>query len=96
LIAPSFPCGIERLEDQQHAPAILRVEFLLQLAEPRHTFAQHLLGRRFVRLEPTRVPGIEVFQFETATVTNDERLDEFFDPALAHGPLRLRRTDAAA
>ena len=62
-----LPRGVHGLEDQQHRPAILRVEHVLQLGERLDADLQRLLGARLVlRLEPSGVAGIDVLQAELA------------------------------
>ena len=59
--------GIHRLEDQQHRPAILRVEPLLQAGHALAALLEHLLGDRLEPLAP-RIGRIDVLQAEARSV----------------------------
>ena len=56
---------VHRLEDQQHRPAVLRVEHVLQLGERLDALLQRLLGARLVLgAEVERVAGVDVLEAE--------------------------------
>ena len=74
LDRPVFPRGIHRLENQQQRPRPLCVELALQLAEAFDAARQALRAAR-LRLDPSRVVGIDVLQPEFPPVGNRERLD---------------------
>ena len=59
--------GVHRLEDQQHRPAVLRVEPLLELGHPLAALLQHLVGDRLEPLAP-RVRRVDVLQAEPRAV----------------------------
>ena len=73
---------IHRLEDQQHRPAILRVELLLQLGEPLHTVCEHRLGFGLFEVETTGVGRVVIGEPELVRLVDTEtaeRLGERHD-----------------
>jgi hypothetical protein len=61
--------GIHRLEDQQHRPAVLGVQALLQLREHLHAEREQLLGPRLgLGREVARVIRIDVLEAELLAV----------------------------
>ena len=55
--------GVHRLEDEEHGPAVLRVEPVLQLGQGLHTALQALLGTWLVlRLQPCGIIGVDVLE----------------------------------
>ena len=86
-----FPGGVHRLEDQQHRPAVLRVELFLQLLQPGHTPLQPLLGL-LPRGNRARVAGIHILQAESAAVLHSVGLGQLscFRNALPPGRSRVR------
>ena len=68
LRVPSLPAASIGLEDEQHRPFVLRVEFVLQ-------FGQYLDAPR------QRVAGVNVFEPELAAVLDAKRPREFVGPA---------------
>jgi len=56
LDRPVFPRGIHGLKDEQHRPAILRVEDILQLGERFHSGLEGFLGVGFARR--LQFPGV--------------------------------------
>ena len=66
--------GVHGLEDQQHGPAILGVQALLQLREQLHAQREGLLGPGLVlRGQIARIVGIDVFQAELLGVAETVR-----------------------
>src|SRR6266496_3056172 len=64
-----FPSGIHGLEDEQHRPAILRVQHVLQLSQSFHPHGERLLGARLILgAEAKRFAGIDVLQAKVAIV----------------------------
>ena len=61
--------GVERLEDEEHGPAILRVEALLQRRHPLHALVEQL-RRRLAERQPALVVGLDVPQFETVAASD--------------------------
>src|SRR5262249_4516278 len=61
-----FPRGVYRLKDQQHRPAVLRVEHVLKLREYGNTHGKGFLGTRLVlRSKFQRVGGVDILQAKT-------------------------------
>ena len=55
--------GVHRLEDQQHRPLVLGVEFVLQLGQRLDARGQRFLGARLVfALEPKRLARVKSFR----------------------------------
>ena len=81
---PALAGGIERLKNQEHAPIVLRVELLLELAQHAHALGER--GRRdfFLRLEAAGATGVDVLQSKLAALGDDVRLDELVDSLLGH------------
>ena len=82
-----LPGGVHRLEDQQHPPAVLRVELVLQLGQRVDADLQRLLRARLVfPPESARVGRIDVLEPETVPVLDAiglgelaRHLDDFAD-----------------
>src|ERR1051326_1128568 len=74
-----FTGSIHRLKDNQHGPAILRVEFVLKLLQQLDTRSQRLLCFRFfIGVEVERVGGVDLFQSKTLAVGDAKRFGIFF------------------
>jgi hypothetical protein len=68
---------VHRLEDQQDAPPILRVELFLQGGQPLRPFLQHRLGPVFhVGRQAAGVGGVDVTEPERTAVGDEIRLQE--------------------
>ena len=78
-------CRIHGLEDEQHRPAVLRIEHVLQYGERFDAGAERFLGGWLVfLLEPAGVAGIKVLEPESIAVLDaiglgelPRRLDDF-------------------
>ena len=69
-----FPGSIHRLKDNQHGPAILRVEFVLQMPEQFDTLRQRLLRPRLVvSFETQRLARIDLLETKLRAVSNSKR-----------------------
>ena len=71
-----FPGRIHRLEDQQHGPAVLRVEPLLQLGQALDPFLQQILGLVFFDIEVVGVARIPVLEAEAVGIVDAIELGE--------------------
>jgi hypothetical protein len=78
LDRPVLAGGVHRLEDQEHAPLVLRVEPVLQLGQELDASPEVLDGL-LLRLDPARVVRVEVAEAEALAVRDAERLDELGD-----------------
>ena len=70
-----FPCGVHGLKNQQQRPAILRVEFLLHVAEQAHTIFQDVFGV-LLAFDAVRIGGVEVLQPEFLAFGDAVTLDD--------------------
>ena len=69
--------GVHGLEDEQHRPAILRVEHVLQLGQSLHTDLQALLGARLVlRLQLRGIIWLDVLETKFVSLGDAIRLGE--------------------
>src|SRR5688572_21079856 len=68
--------GVHRLEDQQHRPAILRVEPFLQAGHSLAALLEHLVGDRLEALAP-RIAGIDVLEAEARAIGDAVPAGEF-------------------
>jgi hypothetical protein len=83
--------GVHGLEDQEHGPAILGVEHVLELGEERDPLLQRLLGRRLVLgLQPRGVAGIDLLEPEPSPVLDAVVASEL--PRAADELVELHRT----
>jgi len=82
LRVPSLPAASIGLEDEQHRPLVLRVEFVLQFGQYLDAPRQRFLRPRLVLVfELQRVAGVNVFEPELAAVLDAKRPREFVGPA---------------
>src|SRR5215471_16753949 len=65
---------VHGLEDEQHPPSAVSIEFPLQVREPLDTLGQPLLGL-FFGLQACRVARVEILQPEFLAACHPERLD---------------------
>ena len=76
-----LPAGIHGLKDQQHRPAVLRVEHILQLGQRLDAHGERFLGTRLILgSELERVAGIDVFEAKAVTVRHSEGFREASAP----------------
>ena len=87
---------VHRLEDQQHRPAVLGVELLLQLGEALHAELQQRLGLLFVDVEPGGVAGIVVGEMEAFAFAYPVTVDDFGGVHEAPSPCGQWMLDAGA
>src|SRR5262249_28159129 len=81
LDRPVLASSVHGLEDEQHGPAVLRVEHVLELSQRLDAQREHLLRARLVLgPEVERVSGVEVLQAESVPVRDPERLRERAGP----------------
>jgi hypothetical protein len=71
--------GVHRLEDEEHAPAVLRVELVLEIGKVLHARGQNLLRLLLLFLQPSRVAGVPLLQAELLPVGNAVGADELRD-----------------
>src|SRR5436309_1367774 len=64
-----FPGRIHRLKNQQHGPAVLRIELFLKMAQQFHASREHSFGVLF-RFQRARVVRVEILQAEFAAVAD--------------------------
>ena len=83
-IDPVLPGGVHRLEDQQHAPGVLRVQLLLEGLRGARRRPRAAPGCRFFDCFHLPFPVGVVLQREAAAVVHEERRDEILQ-FLGHG-----------
>ena len=83
-----FPGGIHGLKDEQHRPAVLRIEFFLQAVEQTFACIEYLL-RVLLASDAGRVNGVPILQTKLFTLGYTKRCSEargLFDELVAiHG-----------
>ena len=73
--------GVHGLEEEEHGPAVLRVEHVLQLGEGLHPGLQALLGMWLVlRLQPCGITGVDVLETKFVALGDAIGLREIASP----------------
>src|SRR5262245_28201830 len=70
--------GVHRLKNEQHSPAVLGIEHVLQSGESLHSDVQSLFSTRLVRrFQVAGVVGIDIFQTKPLAIGDAVRESQF-------------------